>query len=76
MIADETEHSAPHDNAPSYTACHLVEYLAQHNVATLPHPSLEPRLDTAKLFSVPKNKINAQGEALRIVRGGSTGCAE
>ncbi|GFY70481.1 putative sodium-dependent multivitamin transporter [Trichonephila inaurata madagascariensis] len=38
----------------------LVEYLAQHNEATLPHPSL---LGPPDIFSVPKNKIDAQGEA-------------
>ncbi|GFV18856.1 uncharacterized protein TNCV_4757431 [Trichonephila clavipes] len=31
-----------HDNAPSYTAFRVVEYLTQHNVATLPHPRLGP----------------------------------
>ncbi|GFX39263.1 hypothetical protein TNCV_3859871 [Trichonephila clavipes] len=55
----------------SHTAFRVVEYLAQPNVATLPHPTYSPNL-AARLFFVPRNKVDAQGEASRIGRGGST----
>uniref|UniRef100_A0A8C3BF43 Mos1 transposase HTH domain-containing protein n=1 Tax=Cairina moschata TaxID=8855 RepID=A0A8C3BF43_CAIMO len=65
-----------HDNPLSHTVFRIVEYLAQHKVATLPQPPLQPRLGPARLFSIPENKIDAQGEASRIGRGALRGCDE
>ncbi|GFW21556.1 protein GVQW3 [Trichonephila clavipes] len=58
-----------HENAPSHTAFRLVEYLSQCNVVILPHTA--PTCP-ARPFSVPKTKIDAQGEVSQIGRGGST----
>lgn len=67
--------SVHHDNALSHTAFCVVEYIAQHNIATSPHP-LRLRFSPIRLFSILENKIEAQGKSSRLGRGGLTGRAE
>uniref|UniRef100_A0A8B9ZUC3 Transposase n=1 Tax=Anas zonorhyncha TaxID=75864 RepID=A0A8B9ZUC3_9AVES len=51
-----------HDNAPSHTAFCVVEYLAQHKVATLPQPPYSPDLAPPGFFLFPRIKSMLKGK--------------
>uniref|UniRef100_A0A8B9SR34 Histone-lysine N-methyltransferase SETMAR n=1 Tax=Anas platyrhynchos TaxID=8839 RepID=A0A8B9SR34_ANAPL len=51
-----------HDNAPSHTAFCVVEYLAQHKVATLPQPPYSPNLAPPDVFLFPRIKLTLKGK--------------
>nr|XP_027310934.1 protein GVQW3-like [Anas platyrhynchos] len=51
-----------HDNARSHTAFRVVEYLAQHKVATLPQPSYSPNLALPDFFLFPRIKSTLKGK--------------
>nr|XP_038028842.1 peptidase inhibitor R3HDML-like [Anas platyrhynchos] len=51
-----------HDNAPSHTAFRVVEYLAQHKVATLPQPPYSPDLALPDFFLFPIIKSMLKGK--------------
>jgi histone-lysine N-methyltransferase SETMAR len=51
-----------HDNAPSHTAFRVVEYLAQHKVATLPQPPYSPDLAPPDFFLFPRIKSTLKGK--------------
>jgi hypothetical protein len=44
------------DNAPSHTSLRVREFLAKHNVATLPQPPLQSRSSSGQLFFVPEDQ--------------------
>ena len=49
-----------HDNAPSHTSLRVREFLAKHNVATLPQPPYSPDLALADFFFVPEDQDHTQ----------------
>ncbi|GFS54971.1 uncharacterized protein TNIN_244131 [Trichonephila inaurata madagascariensis] len=49
------------NNAPSHTAFRVVEYLAQRNVSTLPHPPCSPDLAPPDIFLFPRIKLTFKG---------------
>ena len=50
-----------HDNAPSHTTFAVREFLAQHNITTLPHPPYSPDLAPCDFFLFPKLKTHLKG---------------
>jgi len=50
-----------HDNAPSHTSFAVREFLAQHNITTLPHPPYNPDLAPCDFFLFPKLKTHLKG---------------
>jgi len=50
-----------HDNAPSHTSFAVREFLAQHNIITLPHPPYSPDLALCDFFLFPKLKTHLKG---------------
>jgi len=50
-----------HDNAPSHTSFAVREFLAQHNIPTLPHPPYSPDLASCDFFLFPKLKTQLKG---------------
>jgi len=50
-----------HDNIPSHTSFVVREFLAQHNITTLPHPPYSPDLAPCNFLSFPKLKIHLKG---------------
>jgi len=56
------KHVVPsHDNAPSHTSFAVREFLAQHNITTLPHPPYSPDLVPCGFFLFPKLKTHLKG---------------
>ncbi|PRD22248.1 UNVERIFIED_CONTAM: Histone-lysine N-methyltransferase SETMAR [Trichonephila clavipes] len=51
-----------HDNAPRHTSFRVMEYLAQLNLATLPHPPYSPNLAPTELFLFPRIKSMLKGK--------------
>lgn len=49
------------DNAPSHTSLRVREFLAKHNVATLPQPPYSPDLAPADFFLFPRIKTTLKG---------------
>jgi len=49
------------DNAPSHTSLHVREFLAKHNVATLPQPPYSPDLAPADFLLFPRIKTTLKG---------------
>jgi len=47
-----------HDNAPSHKSFAVREFLAQHNITTLPHPPNSPDLAPCDFFLFPKLKTH------------------
>ena len=43
-----------HNNAPSHTSFAVREFLAQHNITTLPHPPYSPDLALCNFFFIPQ----------------------
>jgi len=50
-----------HDNAPSHTSFAVREFLAPHNITTLPHPPYSPDLAPCDFFLFPKIKTHPKG---------------
>jgi transposase len=50
-----------HDNAPSHTSIAVWEFLAQHNITTLPHPTNSPDLALCNFLLFPKLKTCVKG---------------
>ena len=50
-----------HDNASSHTSFAVREFLAQHNITTLPHPPCSPDLAPCDFFLFPKLKTHLKG---------------
>jgi len=50
-----------HDNAASHTSLRVREFLAKHNVATLPQPPCSPDLGPADFFLFPRIKTALKG---------------
>jgi len=50
-----------HDAAPSHTSFTVTEFLAQHNITTLPHPPYSPDLAPCDFFLFPKLKTHLKG---------------
>jgi len=50
-----------HDNAPRHTSFAVREFLAQHNITTLPHPPYSPDLAPCDFFLFPKLNPHLKG---------------
>jgi len=50
-----------HDNAPSHTSFVVREFLAQHNITTLPHAPYNPALAPCDFFLFPKLQTHLKG---------------
>jgi len=50
-----------HDNAPSHTSFAVREFLAQHNITSLPHPPCSPDLAPCDFVLFPKLKTHLKG---------------
>lgn len=56
-----------HDNAPCHTALLVREFLANHRVATLPHPPYSPDIAPADFFLFPRLKRDLKGNRFSSV---------
>uniref|UniRef100_A0A7M4EV86 Tc1-like transposase DDE domain-containing protein n=1 Tax=Crocodylus porosus TaxID=8502 RepID=A0A7M4EV86_CROPO len=50
-----------HDNAPSYTAVSIQEFLAEKNIPVIPHPPFSPDLAPCDFLLFPKIKMKLKG---------------
>jgi hypothetical protein len=53
-----------HENAPSHTSFAVREFLAQHNITTLPHLQYSPDLAPCDFFLFPTLKTHLKGHIL------------
>jgi hypothetical protein len=55
------------DNAPSHTSFAVREFLAHHNITTLPHPPYSPDLAPCDFFLFPQSQNPPQRKHFGIV---------
>jgi histone-lysine N-methyltransferase SETMAR len=55
------------DNAPCHRALIVREFLANHNMLSLPHPPYSPDLSPADFFLFPKMKMQLKGRRFHSV---------
>jgi len=65
-----------HDNAPAHRAVTTNEFLAKHDLSSLPHPPYSPDLAPCDFFLFPQLKKTMKGRRFNYVEKNSSQCDE